>query len=170
MKKLLAALIAATLVLGILAGPSALAGKKKKKKKPPTTRTVTFEESGSMRVPAPARAATGFGVTEFDFQALTGDCEETPILQGHDAWVILLPRDFQLGTAELEILGADATGAHDIDVYFYDGNCAVMDGESLTDGADPAGSIPLDAIWVVVTLAGGANATFDLKATATVPI
>ena len=123
-----------------------------------------------MMVPAPARAATGFGVTELDFQALTGDCSELPIAQGVDAHVILLPHDFQQGTASLEVAGADATGSHDIDVYFYDGNCAPMDGVSLTDGVDPTGSIPADAIWAVVTLASGANATFDLKATATVPI
>ena len=153
MKKPSAALIAATLVLGILAGPSAFAA------------TKTFRESGSMMAPAPARAATGVGVTEVDFQLLTGDCEELPILQGYDAWVILLPFDFRQGTASLRVQGADTTGAHDMDVYFYDGSCAPMNA-SLTTGVNPTGPIPRHAIWAVVTLAVGANATFDLTATA----
>jgi len=151
MKKPSAALIAATLVLGILAAPSAFAARR-------------FEESGSVLVPSPARATAGTGLTEVDFLLLTGDCEELPILQGVDAWVVLLPYDFRQGTGTLRVEGADATGAHDLDVYFLNGTCAANG--ALINGADPSGPIPRNAIWAVVTLAMGANATFDLTATA----
>ena len=157
MKKLFAMLIAATLVLGVLAGPSAFAGKKKK------TRTVTLEESGSMIVPAPSSAVL-FGITEGEF---VNTCA-MPASQGVDAWVVELPEDFRLGTALIEVVGADVTGAHDVDVYFYDSGCSLMNDYSLTGGPNESGSIAPGAAWVVVDLFLGANATFDLKATATI--
>ena len=160
MKKLFAMLIAATLVLGVLAGPSAFAGKKKKK---PATRTVTLEESGSMLVPAPTSIAL-FGITEGEFVSTCA----MPASQGVDAWVLELPDDFRLGTAQIEVVGADVTGAHDIDVYFYDSGCGLMVDYSLTGGPDESGSIAPGAAWVVVDLFVGANATIDLKATATI--
>ena len=151
MKKPSLALIAATLALGILAGPSAFAR--------------TFRESGSIIAPSPARATAGTGATEVDFLLLTGDCKELPIVQGVDAWVTLLPYDFRQGTGSLMVEGDDTTGAHDMDVYFLDGSCAPMSG-ALTSGVDPSGRIPRNAIYAVVILAMGANATFDLTATA----
>ena len=164
MKKLFATAIAASLVLGLLAGPSAFAGKKKKKKPPaPVTRTVTLEESGTIMVPAPTSALL-FGITEGEFVQTCA----MPASQGVDGHVLELPEDFRLGTAQIEVLGADMTGAYDLDVYFYDASCALMGDYSLTAGTDESGAIAPGASWVVVDLFVGANATFDLKATATI--
>jgi hypothetical protein len=55
----------------------------------------------------------------------------------------------------------------DLDVYFIDAGCGLME-PYMTDGTNPSGSIPPGATWAVVDLFVGANATFDLKATATV--
>lgn len=164
MKKLFAVLVAATLVLGVLAGPSAFAGKKKKKA--PATRTITFEESGAVRVAGPTGAAL-FGITEAEF-TLVHTCATMPVSQGHDGWAIAIPEDFRLGTASVEVLGADTSGVHDYDLYFYDASCALMGDVWLQDGADPTGAIPPGATWAVLDLVVGANATFDLTATATI--
>ena len=160
MKKLFAMLIAATLVLGVLAGPSAFAGKKKK------TRTITFEESGAVKVAGP-QGAVLFGVTEGEYTRVHS-CAAMPVSQGHDGWAIAIPEEFRLGTASVEVLGADTSGAYDYDLYFYDSGCALMADVWLTDGADASGTIPPGAAYAVLDLVLGANATFDLKATATV--
>ena len=159
MRKLFAMLVAATLVLGVLAGPSAFAGKKKK------TRTITLEESGSMAAPAP-QSILLFGVTEGEFRVVN-ECASMPVSQGIDGWVVEVPPEFQLGTASLEVLGADTTGAYDLDVYFLDAGCTVME-PYMQGGVDPSGTILPGAAWIVVDLFAGANATFDLKATVTV--
>ena len=163
MKKLFATAIAASLVLGLLAGPSALAGKKKKKPKPPATRTVTLEESGTIMAPAPTSIAL-FGITEGEFAQTCA----MPASQGVDGWVVELPEDFRMGTGLIDVVGTDATGAHDLDVYFYDSACGLMVDYSLTGGADESGAIAPGAAWAVVDLFIGANATFELKATATI--
>lgn len=160
MKKLFAILVAGTLVLGVLAGPSALAAKKKKKA--PTSRTITLEESGSMAAPAP-QSILLFGVTEGEFR-LVNECASLPVSQGIDGWVVEVPPEFQLGTASLEVLGTDTTGAYDLDVYFLDASCSVME-PYMQEGADPSGTILPGAAWIVIDLFAGTNATFDLKAT-----
>ncbi len=164
MRKLFAVTVAATLVLGAVTAPTALA--KKKKKKPPAPVTITFEESGSMTIPGPTGAAYK-GLTEGEF-TLVNTCASMPASQGLDGYVIELPAEFRLGTASLQVTGADATGFYDMDAYFYDAGCSLMQGVSLLEGSDPAGSVPPGATWVVVDLFVGAEATFDLKATATV--
>lgn len=165
MRKPLVALVAASLALTVVSAPPALAGKKKKPPAP-VTRTVTFEESGSMTAPGPSGAVL-FGVTEGEFVQVN-TCASLPASQGFDGWVVELPEEFRLGTGTVTITGADASGAHDMDAYFYDGGCTLMGEVSLTEGADPAGAIPPGATWVVVDLFSGAGATFDLKATATI--
>jgi hypothetical protein len=161
-KKLFAVLIGASLVLGLLAGPSALAGKKKKKK--PVT--VTLEESGAMKIPSPV-SALFFGITEGEF-VQANSCASLPASQGIDGWVVELPQEFAMGTGQVEVIGTDTSGAHDFNVYFYDAGCALMDDYSLTGGTDESGAIAPGTAFIVIDLFVGANATFDLKATATV--
>jgi hypothetical protein len=85
-----------------------------------------------------------------------------------DGHVVELPEEFRTGTATIEVLGADPTGTYDLDVYFYDGGCGLLE-PYMTDGADASGAIPPGSTWAVIELFTGANATFDLKATVTVP-
>lgn len=163
MKRALAISLAAAIALSLLAAPSAVAGKKKKKKKPVT---ITFEESGSMTLPGPTGLAL-FGISEAEFTQVH-TCSALPTSQGLDGWVVEIPEDFRLGTASLEVTGTDATGSHDLDVYFYDSGCGLMVDNSLTGGPNESGMIPGGAQWAVVDLIVGANATFELKGTATV--
>lgn len=158
--------LASLLVVGLIGAPSASA-KKKKKKKTPVTKTITFEESGTMAGPAPSSLLVG-GVTEAEF-TIVNSCASLPSSQGVDGYVVELPEDFRSGTATLEVLGSDASGAYDLDVYFYDAGCGLME-PYMTDGADPSGAIPAGATWAVVDLLVGVNASFDLTATTTIEI
>lgn len=167
MRKSLAIAIAALLVLGLVGAPSALAKKKKKKKKAPATKTITFEESGTIAIPAPSSLVLG-GVTEIEFTIAHG-CASLPASQGVDGHVVEVPEEFRAGDATLEVLGSDATGAYDLDVYFYDAGCGLME-PYMTDGVDPSGAIPPGAAWAVVDLLVGANASFDLTGTVTIEI
>ena len=160
MKKSLMVMLAAALTVGAIAAPSAQAGKKKKAPK-----TVTFEESGTIVAPAADGVAFG-GVTTMEF-VIANACASPPTTQGFDGHIVELPMDFRLGTATIEVTGSDTSGAHDLDVYFYDAGCALLE-PYMTDGANPAGAIPPGATYAAIELFVGANATFDLKATATV--
>lgn len=168
MKKYMSIVLAAFLVLGLMGAPAALAKKKKKKKaKAPATKTITFEESGTIAAPAPTSLVIG-GITEVEF-AQVNSCGSLPASQGFDGHVVELPEDFRSGSATLEVLGSDATGAYDLDVYFYDGACGLLE-PYMTEGADPSGAIPAGATWAVVDLLVGANASFDLTATVTIEL
>lgn len=169
MKKSVTIVLTSLLVIGLIGAPSAGAKKKKKKKKPPApvTRVITFEESGTIAGPAPSSLAIG-GITESEF-TVVNTCASLPASQGVDGHVVELPEDFRMGTATMEVLGSDATGAYDLDVYFYDAGCALME-PYMTEGANPTGAIPPGATWAVVDLLVGANAAFDLTAEATIQL
>ena len=164
MRKPLIAVLTATLLVGAIGLPAEAAKRKKKK---PATQTITFTEEGSLRAPAPTSLVL-FGLTDGEF-IVANECGAMPTTQGHDAWITEIPGEYSDGNATLEVKGADATGAYDLDVYFYDAGCALME-PYLTDGADPAGAINAGAKWSVVTMAAGANATFTMTATNTVPV
>lgn len=161
MKKSLILTLVAALALGAIAAPSAVAGKKKKKK---SAVTKTFEESGTIAAPAVTGIAIG-GLTTAEF-VLLNECASLPASQGFDGHIVEIPADFRLGSAELEILGS-AAGTYDLDAYFYDAGCGLME-PYMRDGADPKGPIPPGAAWIAIELFVGANTSFDLKATATV--
>ena len=162
MRKGLIAGLTALLLVGLIAMP-ATAAKKKKKKAP---QTITFTEEGSLRAPAPTSLVL-FGVTDAEF-LVVNECAAMPATQGHDAWIVEIPIEFSDGKATLEVKGTDATGAYDLDVYFYDAGCGLME-PYLTDGVDPAGAINGGAKWAVVTMPQGANATFSLTGKTKVP-
>ena len=163
MRKPLIAALTAALMVGAIAMPAEAA---KKKKKAPAPQTITFVEEGSLRAPAPTSLLL-FGLTDAEF-LIVNECASMPATQGHDAWVVEIPEEYFDGRATVEVKGADATGAYDLNLYFYDAGCALMELQ-LTEGADPAGSIPPGAKWAIATMPAGANATFTLTATTTVP-
>lgn len=165
MRKPLIAVLSAALLVGAIGMPADAA--KRRKKKAPATQTITFTEEGSLRAPAPTSLVL-FGLTDGEFIAVN-ECGAMPTTQGHDAWVTEIPAEYSDGTATLEVKGADATGAYDLDVYFYDAGCGLME-PYLTDGADPTGAINGGAKWAIVTMPQGANATFTMTGTATVPV
>lgn len=169
MRKPLIAALTAALLVGAVGVPAEAAKKKKKPAKPPVpvTQTITFTEEGSLRAPAPSSLLL-FGVTDGEF-LVVNECGSLPATQGHDAWVIEIPAEYSDGNATVEVKGADSTGQYDLNLYFYDAGCSLMDPE-LTDGVDPAGSIPGGAKWAVATMPVGANATFELTGTNTITV
>lgn len=162
MRKSLVATLAALLVLGMIAAPAATAKKKKKK---PVAQTITFEQEGTIRIAGPTSAAY-FGITDGEF-LVVHDCAQMPATQGHDAWIVEIPAEFQTGSASLKIEGSDASGLYDLDVYYYDASCGLME-PYLTEGTNPAGPILGGAKWAVVSMFTGANASFKLTGTTTV--
>lgn len=163
MRKPLIAALTVALLVGAIALPADAAKKKKKKAAP---QTITFTEKGSLRAPAPTSLVL-FGLSDGEFIVANG-CGSMPVTQGHDAWIVEIPAEFADGSGTVEVKGADATGAYDMDLYFYDAGCGLME-PYLTDGVDPSGSINAGAAWGVVTMPQGANATFTLTGTATAP-
>lgn len=170
MKKLVVFLLASILVLSVVGGP-ALAGKKKKKPKPvppaPVTQEITFEAAGTARVPAVTNAAGG-GITELEF-TVANECASMPATQGHDGFVIELPEEYRDGNATLTVTGSDATTLYDFNVYLYSSECSLME-PYIEEGADASGGVPAGAQWAIVDLVGGAQASFDLKATNTITV
>ncbi|HEX2240596.1 MAG TPA: hypothetical protein VHJ82_05595 [Actinomycetota bacterium] len=154
MKKLLLALLAATLVLGLTAAPS-IAGKKKKPK------TFTLEETGTITAMNPV-GMLFFGVTEGEF-VQTG-CAGIPTTQGLDGWVIQVPAELMSQGGPVSLKGTGSAVPHDLALYFYDSSCTLMDPQ-LNAGADEAGLLPAGAAWIVIDSLVGANTTFTLTAT-----
>lgn len=168
MRKSLVVALAAFLVLGMIGAPAATAKKKKKKKvKAPVTQTITFEQEGTIRAPAPTSLAY-FGVTDGEF-LVAHNCAEMPATQGHDAYIVEIPAEYQTGSGTLAIEGSDTTGAHDFDIYLYDAGCSLME-PYITEGANPSGPILPGAKWAVVSMFTGANASFKLTGTATITL
>ena len=163
MRKSLVAALAALLVLGLIGAPAATA--KKKKKKAPVPQTITFEQEGTIRAPAPT-SAVYFGVTDGEF-LVAHECGQMPATQGHDAYIVEIPAEYQTGSGTLTVEGSDATGQYDLDVYFYDASCGLME-PYLTEGTNPAGPILGGAKWAVVTMIVGANASFKMTGTTTI--
>lgn len=161
MRKSLVAALTVALLVGAIGMP-AEAAKKKKKKKAPVAQTITFTEEGTLRAPAPTSLVL-FGISDAEF-LVVNECGSMPTTQGHDAWIVEIPPEYSDGTATVEVKGADATGAYDMDLYFYDAGCGLLE-PYVTDGTDPAGSINAGAKWGVVTMPQGANATFELTGT-----
>lgn len=169
MKKLVVALLASILVVGLVGG-SALAGKKKKKKpKPPApvTETITFEEEGTTRVPAFTNPVGG-GITELEF-VVVNECGSMPSTQGHDGHVVELPEAYRDGNATVTVAGSDATGQYDYNVYLYDSACNLME-PYIEEGADASGGIPAGAQWAVGDMVGGAQGSFELTTTNTITV
>lgn len=164
MRKSLVVALTVGLLVGAIGMP-AEAGKKKKKKKAPATETISFTEEGSLLAPAPTSLVL-FGLTDAEF-LVVNECGSMPATQGHDAWIVEIPPEYADGTATVEVKGSDATGAYDLDLYFYDAGCGLLE-PYVTDGVDPSGTINAGAAWGIVTMPQGANATFELTATATV--
>jgi hypothetical protein len=100
------------------------------------------------------------GTTENAFLAF---CEEPPN-QGVDGWVVALPEGFGSGAGTVEVSGTDFTGAHDLDLWFYDAECSGT-GSIATEAPDEAGVIPKGTAWVVIDSWIGVDTLFKLKAT-----
>ena len=145
------------LTVGLLAGAlvNPADAKKKKKKNPP----VTFEAEGSLLTANPGDL-NGAGVTRQEFMATCG----VPVTQGLDGFVIELDDAISAVTSTAEVTGTDASGMHDLDLYFFDDGC-VPTGESSTEASDEVGVMPAGSKYVLVTAFLGTEITFTFEAT-----
>ena len=158
MRRSLTVALAACLIGGALMAPADAKKKPKPKPKPP----VTFEESASLAVGYPGDFAGEVNVTR---QAFLATCAVPPS-QGTDGYVITLPEEITAVPTDVSIVGADATGAHDLDVFFFDEACTPV-GSINTDAVDELGPMPAGTKYVLVTAFIGLEITFDFKATET---
>jgi hypothetical protein len=152
-RSLLLGLIAC-LLGGALAAPAG-AKRKKPKPKPP----VTFEESGSIALGHPGDLVAEANVTR---NAFLETCAVPPT-QGTDGYVITLPDEITAIATDVTITGGDATGAHDLDLFFFDEACGSL-GSINTDAVDELGPMPAGTRYVLVTAFLGVEITFDFEA------
>jgi hypothetical protein len=112
-----------------------------------------FTDSGTNAVGNPAAGdPTGLqhvgGVTASEFEQT---CTAPPASQGVDAWVSALPSGFGDGTHTVTVTGEPTPAGHDIDLYFYGADCALI-GSVASSAADESGVIPGGAAYVVTHL------------------
>lgn len=154
MRRCVVIALAACLAAGAVSAPAV--AKKKPKRKPP----VTFTESGSVALGHPGDLVGGYNATR---QAFVETCAVPPT-QGTDGYVITLPEEITAVDTLVSIVGADAAGLHDLDIFFFDEACAPL-GALSTDAVDETGPMPAGAKYVLVTAFLGVEITFEFKAT-----
>lgn len=154
MRKAIVLVLTCSLLAGAMIAP-AEAKKKKKKAAAP----ITFEASGAFALANPLDLNDA-GITRNEFQATCG----VPASQGVDGFVIELSEEISKVAATASISGTDATGIYDIDMYFYDADCALV-GSASTEVANEVGLFAAGTKWVVVTAFFGVELEFDLSAT-----
>jgi hypothetical protein len=124
-----------------------------------------FTDSGTILTGNPAMGdpsglqhVSGVTATE-----LEQTCTAPPASQGVDGWVSTLPSGFGDGTHTVTVTGEETPAGHDIDLYFYGADCALL-GSVATAAPDESGVIPGGAAYVVTHLWTGANVPFTLTA------
>lgn len=105
-----------------------------------------FLGTGSLSGGNPAVFSAGFGVTRQEFEA---NCDFTPATQGVDGWVARIPSEFADGTTTLTARGTAPGDVYDLDLYFYDADCTLLESVEET-GDDEAGVVPQDSAFVLV--------------------
>ncbi len=125
-----------------------------------------FSDSGTLAVGNPSAGdPTGLqnvsGVTGNEFEQT---CSAPPVSQGVDGWVSTLPSGFGDGVHTVTVTGEETPAGHDIDLYFYSADCALL-GDIATSGADESGVIPGGTAYVLTHLWSGADVPFTLTAT-----
>ncbi len=126
----------------------------------------TFTDSGTITVGNPSAGdPTGLqnvsGVTGNEFEQT---CSAPPASQGVDGWVSTLPKGFGDGTHAITVAGEETPAGHDIDLFFYAADCALL-GSIATSSPDESGVIPGGTAYVLTHLYTGADVPFTLTAT-----
>jgi hypothetical protein len=151
-------LIALALVLGLLGALTAApagAKKRKKKSKPP----ITFEASGSFAVGNPG-SINGASITGNEFAETCA----IPATQGLDGFVVELSEEISKVTSTASLSGGDATGFYDLDMYYFNADCAPVGAASTAESSE-TGVFPAGTKYVLVAAFMGAQLEFELTAT-----
>lgn len=151
MRRILTVALAACLVSAVFLGSAGA----KKKPRPP----VKFTESGSVAVGHTGDVVRGTNVTR---QAFLRDCA-VPVTQGTDGYVITLPEKITVVRSWMAIEGADLVGVHDLDLSFFDEDCAPT-GSLATDAGDEIGLVEPGSKYVLVTAFFGTGIEFEFRA------
>ena len=147
--------IAFALVIGLLGAFAAAPATAKKKKKP-----MKFEASGTVAIGHPVTYATGTSIVGTE---LTETCA-IPASQGTDGFVVELPEAMTKVMANVAVSGGDATGMYDLDMYFFNAECAPV-GAASTETQNEIGAFAPGTKYILVNSYVGAEVTFDLVAT-----
>ena len=147
--------IALALIVGLLGAISAAPAIAKKKKAKP----VTFEASGAFAVGHPA----SFLEVSITGSELANTCA-IPVSQGTDGFVVELSDEISKVSATVSVSGGDATGLYDLDMYFFNADCAPV-GAASTAESNEVGAFAAGTKYVLVNSFMGAEIEFDLVAT-----
>ena len=110
-----------------------------------------FLARGTIGAAHTANWLAGTGVTRTEFES---DCQYTPRTNGVDGWVTKIPAEFAGGLHTLHAKAADeGLGLRDMDIYFYDKDCSVLEAVELGD-TDTMGVIPEGTAYAMVTNCG----------------
>lgn len=148
-------IIAFALVIGLLGALSAAPAIAKKKKAKP----ITFEASGSFALGNPG-SVDGASITGNEFAETCA----IPVTQGVDGFVVELSDEISKVAANVELSGSDATGGHDLDMYYFNAECGST-GATSTGSVNEIGAFPAGTKYVLVNAFMGAELVFELKAT-----
>ena len=154
MRRIIVLVLACCLLSGAMFAPAASA--KKKKKAPP----ITFEASGAFELSNPGDAEADASVTKSEFLQACA----IPASQGVDAYVVELSDEMSKVTAQVDLLGSDAAGIYDLDMYYYGPDCAPT-GSASTAEPEETGVFPVGTKWIVVSAYFGVQLEFALAAT-----
>jgi hypothetical protein len=128
--------------------------------RPPKPKTTVFTGTGSISLGNPGVALAGITQTTF-----TTACSASPPAQGVDGYV------FDLGTPvgaqhELSAVASAAgpTDAYDLDLAFFDAECALLD-MLATDAPKERAEVPRNTRYVVVNAAAGRDLSATLELT-----
>jgi hypothetical protein len=123
---------------------------------------VEFSAEGDIIGGNPATQG-GLNVTENSFVISCLAGEYPPPSQGVDAYVFQLPEALTQA-ASTRVTGSGSPIGHDLDVYFYDDECAFIDNTSMATGsADETGSAPIGTRYVSVDAWIGLNTHVTLN-------
>jgi hypothetical protein len=131
---------------------------------------TAFADHGTTDFVQAGKVLVGDGFSPVAIVAEGLDCSEGARGQGVDAYLVKLPD----GAANHNLSvswTADDLGLNDFDVYFLDGECAVIDNGAATAGSNnpEAGVVPEGAVFAEVDLFTGANASFTLTVEKVLP-
>jgi serine protease len=108
----------------------------------PAKAADTFTDQGTIAV----SNLLGFSTTETEWKTT---CPEAPGSQGEDAYVFFLPEGFDV-TGTTTTAAGQSAGDYDVDLIFYDSDCASIEG-SFETGTDETAPTPAGTTYVVVT-------------------